>query len=301
MQIIQRYDIPHADITTTVTETGTTASAWSDATTYAAGDEAIRNNRIYVSAVDSNLDNDPATDDQTNLAAKWILKAFTIPFRCFDGTLSSKTTDDGPVTITIANASGQNGLLVFGMVGTSLTITGDDASDPATEVYSKSITLSAREVNNWYQWFFDPFGEAVSRVAVTDIPDNVATLELVFAGATVEIGEIILGRVRQIGSTLHDGTVSKVISLTRVDFNAYGEPTVVPAPTRVETTYKVHITKDRMQAAYDLLAKLSGQVVGAIGSPNRQTTIQTGFLSLDEIPEDLPNDYITTLTLRGVI
>jgi hypothetical protein len=69
----------------------------------------------------------------------------------------------------------------------------------------------------------------------------------------------------------------------------------------METTYKVHITKPRMQQVYDLLARLSGQLVGAIGSETRQTTIQLGFLSIDEIPEDLPDDYIATFTLRGVI
>jgi hypothetical protein len=92
-----------------------------------------------------------------------------------------------------------------------------------------------------------------------------------------------------------------VQSFTRIDFNAYGEAEVVPGPTRMETNYRVHITKPRMQQVYDLLARLSGQLVGAIGAENRQTTIQLGFLSIDEIPEDLPDDYIATFTLRGVI
>lgn len=299
MQIIQRYTVPAADITTSVTETGTSGSAWLVGTTYAAGVEVIRDNKIFVSAVADNVGIDPLTVNQNLVSAPWILRAATIPFRCFDGTITSKTVDDGPVTITLDNVQGQNSVMLFGVLGSGLTITGADALDAT--VYTRTVTLSAREVNNWYDWFFLPFGENKSRIAFTDIPANVVKLTFVFTGATVEIGEIVVGRAREIGRTLHAGTTSRVISLTRIDFNAYGEPTVVAAPTRVETTYAVHITKARMQSAYDLLAGLSGQVVGAIGSPNRQTTIQLGFLSIEEIPEDLPDDYITTLTLRGVI
>lgn len=299
MQIIQRYAIPDADVTTSVTETGTAGTAWAVGTTYSAGQEVIRDNRIFVSAVDGNVGIDPLTVNQNLVSAPWIFRAFTIPFRCFDGTISSRTIDDGPVTITVDNIQGQNSIMLFGVFGSALTITGFDVLD--VEVYNKAETLSAREVNNWYDWFFLGFGESRSRLAFTDVPPNVVRLTFVFSGARVEIGELVIGRAREIGRTLHQGTTTRVVSLTRVDFNAYGEPTVIPAPTRVETTYAVHITKARMQAAYDLLESLSGQVVGAIGSADRQTTIQLGFLSLEEIPEDLPSDYIATLTLRGVI
>lgn len=299
MKIIQRYIVPSDDVTTSVTATGTTGTAWLVGTTYAAGDEVIRDNKIYISAVADNLGIDPLTVNQNLISAPWILKAATIPFRCFDGTISSKTVDTGPVTITLNNVSGQNSIMLFGLFGTSLTITGFDVLD--AEVYTKSVTLSAREVNNWYDWFFLGFEESKSRLAFTDVPANVVKLTFVVAGTTVEIGELVVGRSRTIGHTLHAGTTNRVISLTRVDFNAYGEPTVIPAPTRIEATYAVHITKARMQEAYDLLANLSGEVVGAVGNPNRQTTIQLGFLSIEEIPEDLPDDYIATLTLRGVI
>ena len=301
MKIIQRYQVPFADITTSVTATGTTGAAWLVGTTYAAGAEVIRENRIFVSAIDGNVGIDPLTVNQNLVSAPWIFKAFTIPFRCFDGAISSRTVDDGPVTITLDNVQGQNSIMLFGVFGDTLTITGEDAALTPATVYTKTITLSAREVNDWFDWFFLEFGESKSRLAFTDVPSNVVKLTFAFTGAHVEIGELVVGRAREIGRTLHQGTTNRVISLTRVDFNAYGEPTVIPAPTRVETNYAVHITKERMQAAYDLLAGLSGEVVGAIGSPDRQTTIQLGFLSIEEIPEDLPNDYIATLTLRGVI
>jgi hypothetical protein len=211
----------------------------------------------------------------------------------------SRTVDEGPVTIEIDNVQGQNSILFFGLVGQSVAVDGLDALDAT--VYERTINLAARQVDDWYEWFFQPFGESVSRAALTDIPANVVRLELTFTGADVEIGEILLGRVRTIGNTLYEGTASRVQSYTRVDFNAYGEAQVIPGPTRSEVNYRVHITKARMQQVYDIIARLSGQLVGAIGAETRQTTIQLGFLSIDEIPEDLPDDYIATLTLRGVI
>jgi hypothetical protein len=298
MRIVQKYAIPIADITTNVA--ADTTPAWAAGTTYAAGAEVLRGNRIFVSAVNGNIGNDPLLSNQQLVSAPWIFKAWENRFRCFDGTIVSRTVAPGPVEITLDDVQGQDAILLFGLDGTKVTIEGYDSAETPAKVFEREYNLAAREVNNWFQWFFLEFGESVSRLAVTDIPSNVVSLELTFEGETVEIGEILLGRVRQIGRTLHDGTTNRVISLTRVDFNAYGEPTVIPAPTRVETTYAVHITKPRMQQVYDLLSNLSGQVVGAIGSENRQTTIQIGFLSIDEIPEDLPNDYIATLTLRGV-
>jgi hypothetical protein len=75
---------------------------------------------------------------------------------------------------------------------------------------------------------------------------------------------------------------------------------VIPGPTRTESTFRVHVTKARLQQVFDLLTGLSGTLVGVVGSATRQSTVQIGYLSLDEIPENLPDDYIVTLTLRGV-
>lgn len=297
MQIIERYEVPFADITTSVSQAGS-PPAWAAGTTYAAGAEVTRAFRVFVSAVAGNVGIDPLTVNQSAVAAPWILKTWINAARCFDGTMASRTVAPGPVTITLANVGGQDSLMLFGVDAQSVAITGRDTSNAV--VYARDINLAAREVDDWYEWFFLPFGEEQTRLALTDLPANVTSLDLVFTGSTVEIGEIFVGRARNMGRTLHAGTTSRVISHTRVDFNAYGEPTVIRGPTRVETAYRVHITKARMAAAFDLLTKLSGQLVGAVGSASRQTTIQVGFLSIDEIPEDLPDDYIVTLTLRGV-
>lgn len=298
MQIIERYDVPFADITTSVSEAGEPA-AWLVGTTYAAGAEVTRNHRVYVSAVGGNVGIDPATVNQQLVSAPWILKAATNAFRCFDGTMASRTVAAGPVTITIDNVSGQDSLMLFGLDALTVSITGRDVLDQV--VYLREINLAAREVDDWFEWFFLDFGEEQTRLALTDLPANVVSLELEFTGTTVEIGEILVGRARQIGRALFNGTTSRVIPFTRIDFNAYGEHTVIKGPTRIETAYRVHITKARMASVFDLLARLSGEIVGAVGSTSRQTTVQLGFLSLDEIPEDLPDDYIVTLTLRGVI
>lgn len=297
MKIIQRYAIPIADITSSVA--ADTTPAWAVGTTYVQGAEVLRGNRVFVSAAAGNVGIDPLTVNQALVSSPWIFKAWENRYRCFDGTIASRTVAAGPVTIELDDVQGQDALLLFGLAGSKLTVEGRSSGD--TVVYEREFNLSAREVDDWYEWFFLEFGESISRLALTDIPANVVRLVLTFEGDEVEIGEVLLGRVRQIGRTLYEGTTGRVQSLTRIDFNAYGEAEVIPGPTRMETNYRVHITKPRMQQVYDLLARLSGQLVGAIGSETRQTTIQLGFLSIDEIPEDLPDDYIATFTLRGVI
>lgn len=296
MRIVERYRVPLASVTTTVAASAT--PAWAAGTTYAAGDEVLRDSRIYVSAVDGNVGIDPATVNQQLVSAPWIFRAFENRFRCFDETIASRTVNAGPVTMTIDGVAGQDSLLLFGVSGQSLHVTGRNAVDAV--IFEREFTLAARDVSDWYEWFYQPFGEPASRVAILDLPVGLSSLTLAFDGAQVEIGEILIGRSWLIGSALHQGTGHRVISSTRVEFNAYGEPTVIPGLTRTESTFRVHITKARLQQVFDLLARLSGRLVGAVGSPSRQSTVQLGYLSLDEIPEDLPDDYIATLTLRGV-
>lgn len=296
MQIIARYEVPLADVTTSVA--ASSVPAWAVGTTYAAGAEVLRGNRIFVSAVGGNVGIDPLTVNQQLVSAPWILKSFENRFRCFDGTIVSRTIDAGPVTITIDNVGGQDSLLLFGLVGQRITVTGRNALDAV--VYEREFVLAARDVTDWYVWFFGAFGEPRSRIAVTDIPVTVVSLTLEVEGTEVEIGEILIGRSRLIGRALHEGTSHRVVSFSRIEFNAFGEAQAIPGPTRTESTYRVHISKARMQQVFDYLARLSGTVVGAVGSPTRQSTVQIGFLSLEEIPEDLPDDYIATLTLRGV-
>ena len=108
-QLIPPLDLALADYTTSVAEND--APVWASGTTYQLGNEVIRDHKVFVSAENNNLGNDPLLEDQDSPTAKWIFKSYTNAFRFVDGTIVNKTTNATDFTIDVANVSGVAALL----------------------------------------------------------------------------------------------------------------------------------------------------------------------------------------------
>lgn len=297
MQIVRTHPIAFDDITIDITEDD--APDWLVGTTYDLNDEVIRDHKIYVSAIASNTGNDPLLENQTLSSARWIFKSHTNAFKFVDGTIGNATEGTTSVTIELANLSNVNALVIFGLQGFSLSVEGRSAADAV--LYTHSQNISGREVYNYYDWYFGEFEETVDRVALTELDNRVATATITVTGTNIRIGEVAVGEIAQIGRALADGTSGEVISYTRTEFNSYGLLQNVRGPTRTEMKYAVHVTRARFDAVKRIMDKLQGQLVAAIGSPSRRSTIQLGILGTIRWNESLPNDYLIEFSVRGVI
>ena len=126
------------------------------------------------------------------------------------------------------------------------------------------------------------------------------SLTLTISGTAIEIGEVVIGDTLDIGSTLYEGTEGDVRSFTRFEFNDYGQLKRIKGPTRNVMRYRVHIPAISFPNIKDSMDRLAGDIVAAIGSENRQTTIQVGILGTIRWQENMPNDYIATFQVDGV-
>ncbi len=299
MQLLRPYDLPFTAYTTDVPEND--APAWSNATTYAIGDQVIEDHRVYVSTIDSNTNNNPTDENQQLTSAKWLLIGYTNAFRFMDKTIGNKTLSSTTVVITIdASAFGEiEALMIVGTRASAIRIQGFDSTP--TEIFDETTSLSGREVFTYYQWFTEPIGEGARRKAIVDdFPEGVETLTITFSGTEIEIGEILVGQLISIGTAIMSPqTRGQVIDYSRVEFNAYGALTQIAGPTRTSMQYLVHVRAESFPIVKDQMDRLAGSLVGAIASETRETANQVGFLGTIKWEESLPRDYIIQFKVEG--
>ena len=75
MRLIRPFGIGFADLTTSIPEDD--APVWDVAASYSIGDQVIRDHRVYVSTIDSNLGNDPTNENQLLTSARWLQIGYT--------------------------------------------------------------------------------------------------------------------------------------------------------------------------------------------------------------------------------
>ena len=296
MLVVRKHDVAYADATIDLVENE--APVWDVATTFNLNDEVIRDHKVFVSAIDGNLGLDPLNEDQSLVGVRWLLKGHTNAFQFLDGTISNRSVGATSVTITVDNLVGVNALVLFGLTGIDVSIEGETSA--GTVIYQHAENISGRETNDWYDWFFDPFEEYSDKVVVSDIPAGVSKLTIIVTGAVVEIGELVVGHTIDIGAALFDGTEGEAISYTKTEFNAYGVLTNIKRPVRNEMRYSVHVGAGRFRSIKPLMDRMQGDLVAAIGSAARPSTVHLGILGTVKWSEKLPNDYILQFTLRGV-
>lgn len=297
MQIVRPLPLTFDDYTTDVVEDD--APVWASGTTYGLGDEVLREHKVYVSTIAGNTGVDPLLENQNLTSARWLFKQYSNAFRFIDGTIGNRTVSGSTVQIDVTNVSGVEAVLIVGVKATSVHVQGFDAT--MANVYDRFVSLSGRDVYTFYEWFTEPIGEVQTKVSLVDVPSSVEDLTLTFAGAAIEIGELLVGTILNAGTCLLGPTQGQVKSYSRVEFNQYGELVRVKGPTRNIMDYAVHIPRIAFSTVKGQLDELAGDIVGAIGSASRQSTVQVGVLGAISWPEDLPDDYIFKFRLDGVI
>ena len=296
MQLIKPREIPFSDFTTSVAETD--APDWLVGTTYAIGDQVIRDHRVYVSTIDANTGFDPTLENQNLTSKRWLLIGNTNAFKFIDGTIGNKTTSATTVTIDVANVADIDAIMLVGMKASVVQVQAFNSG--ATEIYNETFSLSGREVYTYYQWFTEPVGETSAKLVVDDLPLAVDNVTLTISGSDIQIGEVIFGDLLNIGTALMTSQTSgEVKHYGRVEFNDYGVLTRIEGPVRNIMRYRVHIPAIAFPRIKSQMDNLAGSLVGAVGSINRPSTVQLGFLGTIKWSEDLPSDYFVTFNVEG--
>lgn len=220
MRVIKPVTIDAAKLVST--DATETYSAWSSLTTYNAGDKVIKTStqRVYQAILGVNLNKDPETE-----VAYWVDIGPTNKWAMFDTSVSTLTSQTGGLSVVIKPGY-VNSLALFGLYGTSLTITvRNGLAGPV--VYTNTVSLETSVVADWYQYFFEPFS-LVSEVTFTDLPpysDAHITIDIA-GGGTVTCGIVSVGTMYFLGDTQYDCSVG-IIDYSRKDTDEFGVTTLV--------------------------------------------------------------------------
>lgn len=190
--------------------------AWSSATTYAKDALVDYQEHIYISLVNSNLNNIPSAVGSTF----WSQVGPDNVHAMFDGQISTSTTSSTPLIVVIATGI-VNSCALLGLVGSTAKVYMTDGASSSV-VYSSSTGLDGTVLLDWYMYFFEPFVQK-GEVVLTDLPPyNSGYLVMVLSsGSTVSIGELMIGSVYSLGEfDLEQGATLGIIDYSRKDTNA---------------------------------------------------------------------------------
>lgn len=137
MDIIKPVTVSNSILTSSnVTEDD--YSVWSSSTTYADGANVIvvgTTHKVYESLVNSNLNNDPTTDDGTN----WLELGATNRWKAFDQKIADQVSNTDTIEYQFNDANSNiTSLSMFGLSGTSCNVTVTDG-DLVNTTYTVTV------------------------------------------------------------------------------------------------------------------------------------------------------------------
>lgn len=200
---------------------------YASAVTYSKGVTVIdvANHLAYESLQDANQGNPPGASEDW-----WLEVASTNPWKPFDLKVGSQVRRTGSIGYEFLPGAVE-GLALFNMVAHSVNIV---LTDPDIGVvYDTSIELI--DNSHIFDWYSYVFGEFIMKknIGVTNLPYYpLATLELsvsVNDESFVSCGEIVFGKVTDIGQTQYSPTI-EIVDYSKKDIDAFGNFIIVKRP-----------------------------------------------------------------------
>jgi len=268
-------------------------------TSYDSGDKVTdpATNLEYESVIDSNLGNDPGSDDGTN----WTLLGITNSRRIFDGFISGQTERAESIVMTIQPDEIVTAVVMFNVAAASVTISIEEAG---TEIYTRTIDMvRTDDVENIWDYFFtEP--EFKSVAIFESIPGRSGTeitITVSAPGSTAKIGEAIFGYSRRIGETL-EGSAPTIKDLSIVEQNEFGEFTIVERAFARGADYEVATNPQETDRLMRVMAENRAKLCAFFpdeGMEHYGLTV-AGFYEEFEPPLKHRGRTVVTIPVKGV-
>lgn len=218
---------------TTVTDSTFTSSnvsendyaEWNNSTAYVVGDKriVIATHKIY-EALTNNTNKYPP-DYLSGTTPDWLEIGSTNAWKMFDQSYQSQTTNTGSITVVLEPGRINSlGLMNCDAANINIKLTVD-----AVDVYDNDLNVTIGNVNNWFEYFFNPI-ERKTDFVVTDIPvygEGVLTVTL-SSGVTdtVKCGLCIPGFFVNIGESLWGASIG-ILDYSKKEADIYGNYSVI--------------------------------------------------------------------------
>lgn len=301
MQIIKPVTVTNSILTSSnVTEDD--YAEWASGTTYADGDNVIvigTTHKVYESLVNSNLGNDPTTDDGTN----WLEISATNRWKAFDQKISDPVVNANSITYTFDNHdTNVTAVALFGLKGNSANVT--ITENGASEVYNVDISLlDNRNIVDWYTYFFEEQVQKEQAQWLNIPPYLDATIEVTVTantGEDAELGQIVFGFLSDLGVTNY-GTSISIEDFSRKETDDFGNFVVVERAFAQLADFDVQFETGNARKIQRTLAGFRATPIVYIGSEDTSygTTIY-GFYRRFDLTLEGPSLSFGAIEVEGL-
>lgn len=271
---------------------------------YLTGEQAIKASTHKLYQASTNTTDDPEIG-VLKTPPTWVEVSSTNQFRMFDYSKSAKSTGTSPEVIEITPAVKVSAVGFFNLIGVryiNITIT-----DPTLgEVYNVDYDLLdiTGVLNMWQYFYYDLL--YVDYLVIDDIPVyKFATIAITFtaesAGSDISIGEVVTGFGKTIGQ-LVSGTSTDRKSYSTVEYDDFGNETIVKRPSATFTTFQVSLPSSDIKYVESMLANIIDEPTLFVGDDVAGEKLSDfGYYERSALVRKNPSVSEITLKVRGVI
>ncbi len=282
-----------------------TSSAWNVGTSYAIGDlvhDPVTHRR-YESQINANVGNDPAADDGT----RWIDVGPTNRWGMFDEINGTFSEDADEIAVEVSVPGRADTVALLGLLGaTAVNIT---AMVDMTEVYNQDFDLADYTgISDYWTYCFEEHRYKRDLI-VSDLPlySGMTIIVTVTGGASVRVGNCVIGQSRQIGDTAL-GMRLGINDRSKKGEDDFGRPIIVPRAYSRRGSFTVYVTgnsrtevEGKVDSLIDLLAEYRATPVLWVGSESYRTTAIYGFYQSFEVEIAYTLQSVCTLSIEGLV
>lgn len=209
-----------------------------------------------------------------------------------------------PLTVEI-DTNERVGMVAIGnIIADAVTLYVYDST--ATLVYSETKDLVSRTVNNWFDYFYQPFLQ-VENTLFTNFPINSGyTHKLTFtkASGSIYVGFVVMGMPFEVGRTM-EGANARRLNFSTIDRAFDGEAKIDIRRSIPEITQNILMDKHDLNTSVRLLDDLNGVVTAwtALSDPSDgyfNTFFVIGFYRDVEYSADHPDHVIANIKLEAI-
>ena len=294
MKVIRPIEITPAKIlSSSATEI---YSAWSSATTYAEGNRALYNNRIYESLINTNLNKQPDTNPTA-----WLDIAPNNKTAMFDQVVNTQTTAITSLTVTFQPGMVFNSVAFLNIQGNSINVQ-VKKSPTGSVVYDQTIGLDYTDIFDWYGYFFEPF-DLRDTVVLTDIPPYTNSVIKITINGTgsVSLGNFIYGTATEIGATQY-GVTFGIRDYSIKDTDDFGNTIFVKRAFSRRMEPQLMLDNTKIRYVSKLLSELRATPTVWVGSEDAQyePLVIFGFYKDYTIDIQYPSASLIRVEIEGL-
>jgi len=282
---------------------------WNSATDYAVGQRVmmVSTHSVY-EAVAISTDRTPGLpanifSDQ-NTGGVWLRVGATNRWKAFDQRITDQVTNSETISYTLVTPKLSDGLALFNLKAVSVEVVVRDLSNSIVYEETQDIVDSS-SIIDWFT-FFTWDGEFQTEALFTGFPAYAGhTVQITISngpGAVAAVGQVVLGRLRDLGETL-GGTEIGIRDFSTKGRDTFGNVTLVQRAFAQTVNFQFSMpVKDerRVQRIVSELRGIPAVYFASLETLDRGTLIY-GFYPDFSIPLSSAGVSFATLEIEGLI